>query len=59
MYSADLMNRSQTRPEIGEGRLETVYWAFRCRRPLFPLVRGVRRELVPWKRDFCNEFRSK
>jgi hypothetical protein len=44
MYSADLMNRSQTRPEIGEGGFETGSWAFRCRHPLFPLVRGVRRE---------------
>jgi two-component system response regulator RstA len=38
------MNRSQTRPEIGEGGFETGSWAFRCRHPLFPLVRGVRRE---------------
>jgi hypothetical protein len=41
MYSADLMNRSQTRPEIGEGGFETGSWAFRCRHPLFPLVRGA------------------
>jgi hypothetical protein len=46
------MNRSQTRPEIGEGGFETGSWAFRCRHPLFPLVRGVRREhLVPWIRS--------
>jgi hypothetical protein len=45
------MNRSQTRPEIGEGGFETGCWAFRCRHPLFPLVRGVRREHL-W--GFCG-----
>jgi DNA ligase (NAD+) len=39
-----LMNRPQTRPEIGEGGFETGSWAFRCRHPLLPMVRGVRRE---------------
>jgi hypothetical protein len=46
------MNRSQTRPEISEDGFETGSWAFRCRHPLFPLVRGVHREhLVPWIRS--------
>jgi hypothetical protein len=53
MYSADLMNRSQTRPEIGEGGFETGSWAFRCRHPLFPLVRGVRREHLERLRATC------